>query len=72
MDRAGCLILAAALDRFERIEDRFRPKELQQYAQRFCEAEFVRNLTLVLDVPPSTRFMDLKNFELGNRAFVRE
>jgi glycosyltransferase involved in cell wall biosynthesis len=40
--------LAAALQRFESLEARIRPDELQRYAQRFSESEFSRRMAAVL------------------------
>jgi glycosyltransferase involved in cell wall biosynthesis len=45
--------LADALERFESLEPRIQASELQLYAQRFSEAEFVKKLTACCDFAPS-------------------
>ncbi len=41
--------LATALAQFERFESRIRPQELQQWARRFSDSEFLRKMGAVLE-----------------------
>ena len=47
--------LAGALEQFERLEKAIRPSELQCYALRYSEAEFVRKMGSVFDRIPGAR-----------------
>jgi glycosyltransferase involved in cell wall biosynthesis len=44
--------LIEALDRFERVEDQVRPRELQAWAEQFSEAHFLARMRAILDAPP--------------------
>jgi glycosyltransferase involved in cell wall biosynthesis len=44
--------LAAALQRFERVEAQVRPRELQAWAEQFSEAHFLARMRAILDAPP--------------------
>ncbi len=43
--------LAAAVERFERIESQVRPRELQAWAAQFSEATFMTRMREILDAP---------------------
>jgi glycosyltransferase involved in cell wall biosynthesis len=45
--------LAEAITRFERVEARILPSELQAWSRQFSEAEFLRKFGAVLDEPDS-------------------
>lgn len=64
--------LAAALERFEVLEPRIRPSELQRHARRFSEDEFVRKITKTCDLPSVASSLKPQNSGIPNRAFVRE
>jgi glycosyltransferase involved in cell wall biosynthesis len=54
--------LAAALERCELLEPCIRPGELQRYAQRFSELEFVRKITLACHLPRVTSLRNQSGF----------
>jgi len=64
--------LSAAIERFEILEPRIRPGQLQQHAQRFSEDEFVRKITTACDLPRVASSRNPENFGISGRAFVRE
>ncbi len=44
--------LARAIEKFERMEAEFEPRELQAYASRFAEARFLREMRAVIEPGP--------------------
>ena len=44
--------LATAIERFERMEARFQPSALQEYAARFSENRFTREMRAVIEPGP--------------------
>ena len=64
--------LAEALRRFEVLEARFQPRQLEQHAQHFSHAEFVRKITSILGHPSPAAQRDPENSGIAERAFVRK
>ncbi|HEV3334355.1 MAG TPA: glycosyltransferase [Bryobacteraceae bacterium] len=64
--------LGEALRRFETLEPHIQPAELQRYAQRFSEREFVRKITSICDLPSSNASRNQQNSGIPSRTFVRE
>ena len=56
---AGADGILQALDTFECIEPHIQPQDLQRYARRFCEHEFLRKMATALDLPevPASSFV---------------